>query len=198
MSGDATDLADRFFAMVNADGPCWEWQGATMERGYGVFNLGQGCGTELAHRFAYQTLVGDIPDGLQLDHLCRNPPCVDPDHLEPVTQRDNMMRGYGPSAVNARKSTCPAGHPLDVTYVSPKGRRMRRCSVCQPPPGTGRQGNHQKGEEKVGAKLTWEAAEAIRERHRRGGVTQAELARQYGVSPRRIRQIINGEGWKKT
>lgn len=82
-------LEDRFWAKVDVRGPCWEWTAST-RYGYGQFMVGNR--SMLAHRFAWQMLVGPIPDGLELDHLCRNPACVSPDHLEPVTHRENMRR----------------------------------------------------------------------------------------------------------
>jgi hypothetical protein len=88
-----------------------------------------------AHRFAYSVLVGPIPDGLQIDHLCRNEMCVNPEHLEPVTQRINMLRGTGPQAVNAQKTHCPKGHPLSgnnvyAHTVRATGTPGRRCRTC--------------------------------------------------------------------
>ena len=81
---------DRFWARVDV-GLCWEWTGSN-DRGYGMFRLDGR--TVRAHRWAWETLVGPIPRGLHLDHLCRNPPCVNPDHLEPVTQPENIRRGH--------------------------------------------------------------------------------------------------------
>jgi hypothetical protein len=85
-----------------------------------------------AHRFAYQMLVGPIPEGLTLDHLCRNTGCCNPEHLEAVTHRDNVLRGVSFAAVNAVKTECPRGHPYDSenTYIVPStGGRL--CRLCQ-------------------------------------------------------------------
>lgn len=121
---------ERFMAKVtrNPDG-CWLWEGGTTGPGYGRFFLSGA--TVLPHRFAYEQFVGPIPDGLQIDHLCRNPNCVNPDHLEPVTARMNVRRGVSPAALNAAKNYCKNGHEFDTvnTYVTPDGRRQ--CRVCR-------------------------------------------------------------------
>jgi hypothetical protein len=107
---------------------CWQWQ-RPLDNGYGRFWVdGQ---TVLAHRYSYEIHVGSIPDGLHLDHLCRNRGCVNPAHLEPVTLAVNVLRGEGLSAVNARKTVCKHGHPLtdDNVYVTPRGSRT--CRACQ-------------------------------------------------------------------
>src|ERR1035437_6893898 len=103
----------RFWAKVDKTEDCWNWTAHTDGMGYGqLAKPGQHGGLVVAHRFAYELLVGPIPEGLQLDHLCRNRACVNPDHLEPVTRRVNILRGVGFGAVNAKKTECPRGHPL--------------------------------------------------------------------------------------
>lgn len=127
--GKRTPLADRFWPKVvrDPDTGCWEWTGATA-RGYGqIWSAGQRV---YAHRLAYELLVGPIPEGLELDHLCRNRPCVNPRHLEPVTHRVNTLRGVSPSAKAATQTHCVHGHPFDEanTYrLSDGARRCRRC-----------------------------------------------------------------------
>jgi hypothetical protein len=84
------------------------------------------------HRYAYEALVGPIPDGKQIDHLCRNRACCNPEHLEPVTIQENIRRGEGPQAINARKTHCIRGHALsgDNLYLVPKSGR-RNCVICR-------------------------------------------------------------------
>ena len=103
---------------------CWNWTSALDRRGYGRFGVRSGL-VVFAHRLAYQASEGDIAPGLVLDHLCRNPRCCNPDHLEPVTQRVNVRRGNG----NAAKQACPRGHPYDRIVRTPNGVG-RRCTVC--------------------------------------------------------------------
>lgn len=107
---------------VHQDG-CWLWSGTITSRGYGQFV--RGGRREPAHRVAYEVAVGPIPDGMQLDHLCRERSCVNPTHLEPVTCRENLLRGETLAAKNVAKTTCPSGH----TYDRREGNR-RRCSKC--------------------------------------------------------------------
>jgi hypothetical protein len=85
---------------------------------------------KLAHRFMYESLVGPIPDGMTLDHLCRRPACCNPTHLEVVTMKENLLRGEGVGALNARKTKCCRGHPFDEvnTRVSASGARV--CRAC--------------------------------------------------------------------
>lgn len=112
--------------IVRADG-CWEWTGARTPDGYGLMADGGKC--RRSHVVIYTRAKGPVPDGLQLDHLCRNRGCVNPDHLEPVTNKVNSLRGEGFSAVNAKKTHCPAGHPYDEanTYRDKKGRKCWTC-----------------------------------------------------------------------
>ena len=106
---------------------CWQWRGAMRTDGYG-FLSSEGRNVRV-HRAAYEVLVGAVPDGLVLDHLCRNRLCVNPEHLEPVTSRVNTLRGVGRGATNAAVTHCPSGHPYDDsnTMFTPSGRQCREC-----------------------------------------------------------------------
>lgn len=119
---------DRFANKFNIDSKgCWIWTGAKMYSGYGRFSfLGKNV---LAHRFAYEHTKGTISEGLSLDHLCRNRACVNPSHLEPVSQKENISRGLS-GKYNSDKLFCPKGHRYDSenTYIYPQGRRA--CKIC--------------------------------------------------------------------
>lgn len=120
----------RFWSKVDV-GDCWEWLGGRGNHGHGYLRIARA--TTMAHRYAWELLVGPIPDGLELDHLCRNPPCVNPDHLEPVTHRENLLRGAGVASQHAARTHCPQGHPytLENTYDWSNGNRQRRqCKTC--------------------------------------------------------------------
>lgn len=86
---------------------CWEWTGGKIRNGYGHFRFGYKLDGKndirLAHRVSYELHVGPIPKGLVLDHLCKNTSCVNPTHLQPVTQRENIARGSSPSAKHIRR-----------------------------------------------------------------------------------------------
>jgi hypothetical protein len=107
---------------------CWMWTGAMYENGYAAFCAAKG--TTTGHRVAHELFKGPIAPGLTIDHLCRHRWCVNPSHLEAVTQAVNNSRSDGPTAVNGRKTSCHRGHPFDEenTYRKPDGRR--NCRLC--------------------------------------------------------------------
>jgi len=113
-------------------GPCWIWTGGKDYHGYGKFSIGSWLnqrGKDIpAHRFAYEHMVGPIPEGAELDHLCRNHSCVNPAHLEPVTHETNMQKGLAGKVNNPQtaKTHCPRGHLYD--YVNKQGKR--ECRIC--------------------------------------------------------------------
>ena len=112
--------------MVSPSSSCWTWAFADLKHGGYPSRVNPREGKkQAAHRHSYETLVGPIPAGLVIDHLCRNRACVNPDHMEPVTQREYILLGNSHSAVNARKTRCPQGH--EYTY-----HRMghRTCGPC--------------------------------------------------------------------
>ena len=112
---------------------CWLWTGSQHRKGYGQIRIG---GILLgAHIVSYTMAHGEIPAGLEIDHLCKVPACVRPDHLEVVTKRINALRGDSVSGVNARKVRCNSDHPLSgsnlIVIFSKKGWPHRRCHICR-------------------------------------------------------------------
>jgi hypothetical protein len=136
-------LINRLRAAATFAGPdeCWTWNATLRKDGYGCLSV---SGRKvLAHRLAYRVLVGPIPEGQELDHLChtrdlaclggnscRHRRCVNPAHLEPTTGRINRLRGRSPAAGNAVKTHCMHGHPFDEanTYITKQGNRV--CRAC--------------------------------------------------------------------
>lgn len=119
----------RFWEKVERGEGCWLWTASTRSSGYGSFWDGERRVS--AHRWAFESVRGPIPEGLVLDHLCRVRLCVRPDHLEPVTNRENLFRGAGITAENVRKMHCPVGHEYTAenTYTDRRGRRT--CKACK-------------------------------------------------------------------
>jgi hypothetical protein len=127
------DTRARFWSHVDKSGGCWLWTSAILSNGYGRVTIGR-IGL-LAHRVAYEFEMGPIPDGLTIDHLCRVRHCVNPAHLEAVTNGENIRRGFSPLALRARQTHCLRGHPFDEqnTYwtrdgLGRMGRHCRRCT----------------------------------------------------------------------
>lgn len=139
----SSDIEERFWARVHkVPAECWTWQSTTSPGGYGVFRFKNNKFS--AHVWAYRRFVGPVPEGLQLDHLCHTRDtscsggdscphrrCVNPEHLEPVTPRENTLRGKSIQAANADKTHCVNGHPFSAmnTRISPQGTRV--CKACQ-------------------------------------------------------------------
>lgn len=131
---DRVAAVDRVLARVRVHVlGCWEFTGALVN-GYGSVQLGRGLGTDKAHRIVYRDLVGPIPDGLTLDHLCLNPRCVNPAHLEPVTRAENARRQGRAGRSNGGKAQklkthCPQGHPYAGENLSVRSG-SRCCRAC--------------------------------------------------------------------
>jgi hypothetical protein len=129
-------IADRFWAKVDKSGDCWEWTAGKNQYGYGTF--GADNVRWLAHRWAYTHLVAPIPEGMQVDHLCRNRACVNPAHMELVTSGENTRRGLAGQHVREwaeQRTHCPHGHAYDEANTrwvneGPKNKPRRQCREC--------------------------------------------------------------------
>jgi len=135
-------IEKRFWKKVNKNGPipdycpdlgrCWLWTASINAKGYGT--LGSKNGSTLAHRISMELNGWVVKSGMQIDHLCRVRSCVNPKHLEVVTPKINCHRGYGPTALHARKTHCPQGHPYSdentYLYIGGVHKGNRQCRIC--------------------------------------------------------------------
>lgn len=113
----------------NPETECWIWFAGKDGKGYGQINIGYGAKL-MAHRRTYEYHRGTIPEGLELDHLCRTLACCNPWHLEAVTHQENVLRGTGPPANQARRTHCPKGHPYNAEHMRIY-KNKRICYTCQ-------------------------------------------------------------------
>lgn len=121
-------IMERILAKVElTESGCWQWTGR-LNDGYG--QIGYRHRAAATHRVVYEELVGPVPVGLQIDHLCRNRACCRPEHLEPVTQRENLLRGQTIAAQNASRTHCPQDHPYAGENLFINNRGARVCRAC--------------------------------------------------------------------
>lgn len=123
-------LLNKFLSLIRIDpnSRCWKWKAGKTNKGYGAFYINQKQHT--AHRLSYRLFVGEIPIGLDLDHLCRNRDCCNPSHLEAVTRRENLLRGNTIPALNATKTHCKHGHEFTPENTIIKKTGSRDCRLC--------------------------------------------------------------------
>jgi hypothetical protein len=183
---------DKFWAKVNFTDTCWLWTGGNNGK-YPIFYLGN-YKTVYSHRYSWEKAnQKKIPDDLTIDHLCKTPLCVRPDHLECVSLYENLMRSDGFGAENARKTHCPKGHEYteENTYMF---RGSRYCMECR---NSRTSGAIKNGTFKPkSTKLTEEQVLEIRSRYIPKINTYKMLAQEYGVSASLIGHIINGRTWR--
>lgn len=195
--------SQRLEAFLNKVSPepnsgCWLWTGACRSMEYGSFN-----GT-LAHRYSYQTFVGPIPNGLQIDHLCRVHCCVNPAHLEAVTASENSLRGIAGVHLRAASiehnkyrrtlKNCKRGHELVPLVGHPY---WRYCKVCAKAKSAQRWngGRCAKGEQHPGAKLNAELVLEIRKR-RAEGESFGALSMRFGIAAAHVFRVVNRTAWR--
>lgn len=128
-----TPIEERFWDKVLFTSDCWEWQAVKNKDGYGMIALNRKMIS--AHRVSYQMYKGSIPRQLMIDHLCRNRKCVNPHHMELVTNQENCIRGLTGKINNwqKRKTHCPYGHELKEPNLLPhmlKKYNYRQCKIC--------------------------------------------------------------------
>lgn len=129
MSGGIPNTAQDFWNQVTPEGDCWVWKGYQDVHGYGVF---QYQGTRwLAHRLAYRLLTNEDIDGRSLDHRCLNTLCVNPDHLDNITQSEHAIRSRDGRMVAHRRGTCTRGHPRSESVLRKGTNRVVYCKACR-------------------------------------------------------------------
>lgn len=201
-----SDLPSRMTEKIKVDpsSGCWSWTGYIQSNGYG--KVGLDGRTLLAHRVTYTFLVGEIPSGLVIDHICRNRCCVNPTHLRVVTHWENIRepRSLSISNINAAKTHCPQGHPLVLTKSS-GARSCRECVIARdrarwPAKSEARRlrrfavtgGHGPRGERHPNAKITDADVALLRQLHSEG-MRGIDLAVMFGIGKAQVSRIVNGK-----
>lgn len=167
--------------------PCWIWQGDKSVQGYAHQRVGRR--KERVHRLYFEHENGPIPEGLVLDHLCRQRECINPTHLEAVTIGDNFRRGMAPQAVAFRNGTCVAGHERTPENTHTREDGTRRCRVCR--------NVYKRANYASRPKPTKLDCSAVREiRRLLGTMRQSDIAARFGVSPTAVIDVKLGRTWK--
>lgn len=184
MAGKGIPLIQRFFKNVGkrSNDECWEWRGGRDQNGYGIIGKGKRhSGRWQAHRLSWTLYNGPIPMGLVLDHICCNPPCVNPAHLRVCTQYENIMYSKCITALNAGKSECIHGHSFADAYIITNrttGQQSRKCRVCT------------KLAKKRPRPVTLDQAREIRKLWATGKYYKTELGRMFGICRVTVLRIV--------
>ena len=117
---------------VRSDSRCWDWSGYKTSNGYGQIQAVRGGVRHIfmPHRIVYEAVNGAIPEGMEIDHLCRNRSCINPVHMRVVTSKENTLCGFSPAAVNGRKTHCIRGHALNGNNLRMRRNGKRTCNEC--------------------------------------------------------------------
>lgn len=176
-------INERFDSKTKTVGSCLVWT-SPLDQGYGRIRIGKTL--VLAHRFAYERVNGPIPEGLQIDHICRNRACVLPAHLRAVTQYENIMetRSLSMPRIHLNKEQCPSGHTY-TQIVNRSGRTKRRCDICARKKTAAWKRDH------VSTRLTL-SDETIREIIRLHGIykNQSRVARELGLLVAMVHRVL--------
>ena len=195
------EIADKLarYSRLNPATGCLEWQRGG-HNGYGQVCVGGGE-VRPAHRAAYEIVHGPVDRALHIDHLCRNPSCINVQHLEAVTPRENTLRGIGPAARNARKTHCKNGHELVAPNLiaHPRARLCKTCIMSRKA-----EKRRQEGARQFRARLTDEIAlEILREydpsarsKNRPTANSTKDLARRYGLTASVVQALVSGKRYK--
>lgn len=185
--------SERFWDRVDKTPTCWLWTGHTTQ-GYGTIRVDGR--TVRVHRFSWEMVNGPVPEGLELDHLCRVRNCVNPDHLEPVTHVENTMRGLAPPAINARRLVCRKGHPLDFSHATSETSTgvRRRCRTCQ------REANARwratrDDKRTARTRLTPDDVREMRALHKEGWTLQ-QIAERFKTTGMYAEAVVAGRKWR--
>jgi hypothetical protein len=187
------------YSRPNPGTGCIEWQRGGAN-GYGQICVGDGA-VRPAHRVAYEVVHGPVDQALHVDHLCRNRRCINVQHLEAVTPRENALRGIGPAAQNARKTHCKNGHELAPPNLiaHPTARLCKTCIM-----GRKAEKRRQEGAKQFRPRLTDEVAleilhaydPAARSRNRATANSTKDLARRYGLTASVVQALVTGKRYK--
>lgn len=170
-------------------GPCWLWLGSLARAGYAQFSSYAGA---MAHQFSYVLHKGHVPNGLEIDHLCRNRFCSNPEHLEAVTHQVNVLRGISPPAYHAQATHCPAGHEYSESDRNVRGERQ--CRICIRARAV-ESGGRSRGVMRSGPRKLTDADVVEMHRMTRNGVKYADIAEHFEMSYSSVEKTIRGFRW---